>query len=83
MSFVEKASILLSQSFSPAPVTATGLCSSTTVRAATTGRQFRTRTGARGASTSVRVATTECTPTPATTDSLFVLSKGSLNSEHK
>jgi hypothetical protein len=69
-------------SSSPAPVTAAGLRSAMPVRAAATGRQFRTRTTttARGVSTSIR-ATTARTATTATTVSLFVLSKGLQNSE--
>ena len=60
------------------PVSATGLRSAMPVRAATTGRQFRTRTATtRGASTSVAR-----TASSATSGGLFVLSKGSPNSEH-
>ena len=69
-------------SFSPAPVTATGLRTALPVRSAATGRQFRTRTSAttRGASASIRAATTRATTTAAT-GSVFALSKGSPNSE--
>ena len=81
--FAERVTIHLRASFSPAPVTATGLRSTMPVRSAATGRQFRTRAATpRGASTSIRATTTRATTT-ATTGSLFALSKGSPNSEHK
>ena len=72
----------LRASFSPAPVTATGLRSTMPVRTATTRRQFRTRTTTStcGPSTSIRATTTR-TATTAAAGSLFVLSKGSPNSE--
>ena len=77
---VEVATLLIAY-FSPAPVTATGLRSTVPVRTATTGRQFRARTStARGASASIRAATTRTAAT-ASAGSLFVLSKGSPNSE--
>ena len=77
---VEVATLLIAY-FSPAPVSATGLRSTMPVRAATTGRQFRTRTTTtRGASASRR-ATTARTTLTATTGFLFALSKGSPNSE--
>ena len=84
MSFVARAIMLLIVSFSPAPATALGLSSAMQVRTAAIGRLFRTRTTTRGASTSIRVAAGRSTPTTtATTCSLFVLSKGSPNSERK
>ena len=82
--FAERVTIHLRASLSPAPVTATGLRSTMPVRTATTGRQFRDRTtSTRGPSTSLRAATTRATTAAATTGSLFALSKGLLNSEHK
>ena len=81
--FVEGGIMLQGVSSSPAPVAVTGLRSTMPVRTATTGRQFRARTTTtRGVSASVRAASTRATAT-ATTGGLFVLSKGSPNSEHK
>lgn len=73
------------QSFSPAPASASGLRSTMPIRVATIGRLFRTRTttATRGASTSVRAARTRTAAAAAASGILFVLSKGSPNSEHK
>ena len=79
--FAVEVATLPTVSFSPAPVTATGLRSAVPVLTATTGRQFRPRTATtRGTSTSIRATTTRAAST-ATTGSLFALSKGSPNSE--
>ena len=79
--FVVEVATLLIAYFSPAPVSATGLRSTMPVRAATTGRQFRTRTTTtRGASASRRATTARATATAAARF-LFALSKGSPNSE--
>ena len=79
--FKGKETIPLLKSFSPAPATVMGLRSTVPVRTVTIGRPLRTRTTTtRGASTSIRVATTRATLT-ATTGSLFVLSKGSPNNK--
>ena len=68
-------------SFSPAPATATGLRSTMPVGPVTFGRPFRNRAAAtRATSASIRLAATR-TATTATTGGLFVLSKGSPNSE--
>ena len=85
MSFVVGATIHLIVSFSPVPAAASGLRSTMPVRTATTGRQFRARTAAatRGSSTSLRATATRTTTTTAASGALFVLSKGSPNSEHK
>ena len=82
MSFVARAIMLLIVSFSLAPATAMGLRSAMPVRTASIGRPFRTRrkTTTRGTSTSVRAATAR-TSTAAAAGGLFVLSKGSPNSE--
>ena len=84
MSFVAGEAMRLTVFSSLVPATATGLRSRVPVRTATIGRLFRgrTTTTARGSSTSVRVAAARTTAT-ATTGGLFVLSKGSPNSEHK
>ena len=83
MSFVARAIMLLIVSFSLAPATATGLRSAMPVRTAAVGRLFRGGTAStRGASSSIRATSTRTTcTTSATTGSLFVLSKGSPNSE--
>ena len=62
--FVVEAITLQQVSFSLRPVTATGLRSTMSVRAATTGHPFRTRAAAtamRGASTSIRATTARTT----------------------
>ena len=83
ISSVAGASTHLIASFSPAPATAMSLRSAVPVRTAAFGRLFRARTTtSRGASTSLRVATVRAAST-ATSGSLFGLSKGSPNSEHK
>ena len=77
-----KVIMLLIASFSLAPATAMGLRSTMPVRTASMGRPFRARTATtHGASTSsIRVATARATVN-ASTGCLFVLSKGSPNSE--
>ena len=77
--FAAGVATLLIAYFSPAPVAATGLRSTMPVRAAATGRQFRSR-ATRGASASVQAATTRATTTD-TTGGLFVLFKGLPNGE--
>ena len=74
--------MLLKAFFSLALVAAMmGLRYAVSVRTATIGRLFRdTTTTSRGASTSILMATSR-TATSATTGILFVLSKGSPNSE--
>ena len=79
--FAVEVATLPTASFSPAPVAASGLRSTMPVFTAATGRQLRTRTTTtRGASTSIR-ATTARPSAAATAGGLFVLSKGSPNSE--
>ena len=83
--FVEKVTILLNQFFSLVPAAATGLRSTVPVRSATIGRPFRARTATiRGTSTSLRATTarTAAAASAAASGILFVLSKGSPNSEH-
>ena len=83
MSFVAGVIIHQRVFFSLAPATAMGLRSAMPVRTATIGRLFRPRaTTARGSSSSFR-GTTARKSTTASTGSLFGLSKGSPNSEHK
>ena len=84
MSFVAGVIIRQRVFFSLVPAMATVLRSDIPVRAASFGRLFRTRTtSARGASPSIRVATTRATSAAASTGGLFALSKGSPNSKHK
>ena len=81
MLFAAGGTMHLTAFFSLAPATATGLRSTVPVRTVTFGRPFRARaTTARLASASIRATTTRAAAT-ATTGSLFVLSKGSPNSE--
>ena len=82
ISFVVGAIMLQGVSSSLVPATATRLRSAMPVRAAATGRQVRARTPhtTRFSSTSIR-ATTARTAATASAGSLFVLSKGSPNSE--
>ena len=65
------------------PVTATGLRSTVPGRTATIGRPFRTRTTAatRGTSASIRATATRTATAAAASGGLFVLLKGSSNSE--
>ena len=80
--FKGKETIPLLKSFSPAPATATGLRSTMPVRTVSIGRPFRARTTTtRGTSASIRATTARTAAATATAGSLFVLSKGSPNSE--